>query len=334
MLRVCALTVSVVVWLVASAVADTGKPGASGNPDLDEARTAIEKVNFDDGLKALNRALRRGDNPPERLVQIYQLLGEVYVSVGKIEDAKVYFSRLLMLRPYAKLSPGASPKLTTVLEQARRSLQNRGTFHVSASGDRSGGTVSLTRESDPLKLVARIRVDFVRAATGQTENRTSKPGTYVVQLPAQSLRHIVLIALDEWGNHLRVFQLGNSAVSPRRVPIWRRWSSWAVASGAFFLAGTVAGLAARSAQDDLDALRANSSDHFFGEFERVRSRGKRNALIANVALVFATASAATGVYLFLKQRKRAREKPAEKPAVVAVPVVGRGSAGLGLSGTF
>ncbi len=109
--------------------------------------------------------------------------------------------------------------------------------------------------------------------------------------------------------------------APRsRRPIYARWSTWAVAGALAAGTGLWFGMQARSDWDQLDTLIDDSASHDFTEARAIEERGRRNALIGNVALGTGVACGAVSAILLIHQLRGVRSR-----SVAVTPARGGGS---------
>jgi hypothetical protein len=323
-------------------------------PDaLARARQAVAESDYVAARPALVSALEAGGRRPEELAEIYRLTGIVEAALGNARAATDAFTRLLALSPKAALPAGTSPKIKRPFDAAARYFASgHAPLELKLETRTRPPTITLVRVSDPLKLVATARVTF--AVDGGAERTTDVEATdrSEIALPVARRIDAQIAALDAHGN--RVFEIGSKdvpivlvgeppppppPVAPRpavaqvraagpspRVPLYRRWWPYAAASVAFGGAATYFGLTARSDARQLERLNADSVDHAFREALAIEDRARRNASLANAALVGVGVFAITaGVMLAFPPRHA-------ETRVAAVPVTGGGA--LVLGGTF
>lgn len=310
-----------------------------------EARAAISEARFDPALLALESALREGKAQPEHLQEIYRLQGETLVAVGKAQEAKEAFKILLVLNPAASLGEFVSPKIVSVLDQARGEIAG-GTLQSRHQLDPKSRLLEVFVDSDPLAMTAKVRLVYPRKDGSAA--RLSIPleaGKAVFDVPGQASTGIELALLDRHGNVILAWQVEelpmvaitvvptekgySSVVSPGtgKQAIWARWWVWAGAGAVFATVGTVFGIASSSAQSDLDAVIDNPVDHFFSDAKQLEDKAKSRATWANVSFAMAGAfGIASGVMYW-----RARN---QESSLQVVPATAGTGASLVIGGHF
>jgi hypothetical protein len=275
--------------------------------DLERANAEIQQLHFDRALEALDAALRAGDNSPAQLARIHRLLGEVSASLGLADAAVGHFQHWLMLEPTGELEEGASPKLLQPLADARRLLQDRAPLQVRYRVDSAAPSITLLVDSDPLTMVAGMRVTVHRAGAALATVEQRSGGALTVALPPGPL-DVELAALDRYGN--RLVELGTIAVGRRARPRplvarWWAWGSLALAAAAI---GTGFAAAEAVAQGDLDRATQQSPMNDFRDVHALEQSARSDALGVNVSFAIAGAFAITSVVLFGVEARLARRQ--------------------------
>ncbi len=319
---------------------------AHGDSGLGDARRAIEKLDYTKASTALADALSSGAYGHDELAEIYRLRGVVAATLGDTAGAIAAFRRLLALDPGATLSAGTSPKITRPFAEAGKDSHP---LQITTETASSPPSVTVVVVSDTLGMVSGARAIVV--ADGHAEDTVTAPGAarMSLALPHGKRLEVRVAVLDDHGN--RLVELGSASapivIEHAEVPVavvakppvvvvvappppheqhsiisrWWLWGSVAVAFGA---TGAIFGVGARNAGHELDALEATSSSHDFSQAQAVLSRGQRDALIANLGIGAAAASAIVAGILFA----RGREQP------VVAPVITPGGAGVTLEASF
>lgn len=306
------------------------------NPDLARARAALDRLEYNDALEALDKALRRGGNSPEAVAEIYRLEGEVAAALGREGEAVKSFERLLTLDPDARLGSGVSPKIVEPFREARSRVAAREPLKVRCEVDRGPpAKVSIVSQSDPLEMVR----GMVALRAGKAEPLS--PGDedpFTLVLPPDARAKLVAAA-DEFGNQLWRSPIadctdatftGQPAVTirepkPARRPLYEHWGLWAGVALVTGALGTYFGLEASSTVDELERMNADSSNHEFADAEELEDRARRNALWANIAFAAAGASAVAATILYLRRSRGHTER-----AAVLTPAAGSDSVGVTL----
>jgi len=300
-----------VAWSFVVVVGWAGNAGAErDNPHLIEARSDISKVRYRRAAEALETALQTGTNGPDQLAEIFKLSGQTAAALGRRHEAESQFKRLLVLQPEAHLM-GAGPKIMRPFRSAQAALKGQPPLKVSYRSQlepRPG--LWLVVESDPLQMVHGARAE-IRAEGGTHRVTAEGQGEIELALPKAARFEVILSALDLYGNRLAVIGTARAPIvigakkapplspqpamerSPaerplqphaRLTPIYARWDLWsAVAAVAAGSVGLYFALEAKSANDDLDAIKADSEHHEFSEAEAAEDRLNDNRLAAFIS---------------------------------------------------
>jgi hypothetical protein len=309
---------------------------------LVEARAAIGEAQFAAALQGLDKALRSGQAQPQHLQEIYRLQGETLVAVGKSSEAKDAFKILLVLNSAATLGEFASPKIVSVLDEARSELEG-GALQGRHQFDSKARRLDVVVESDPLAMTAKVRLSYPREDGSAA--RLSIPleeGKAIFDVPGKVSAGVELALLDRNGNVIQTWQVEElpkaaaaipkeplvvSTTSSVDQPLWAKWWVYAGAGAAFATVGTVFGITASSAQSDLDDVIDNPGEHFFSDAKRLEDKAQSRATLANVSFVMAGAfGVASGVMYW-------RGRDSESSLQVA-PATDGTSASLLLGGRF
>jgi hypothetical protein len=313
-------------WLIAAALIASAAPAAAddGTATLGKAQKAIEDIDYDAAKKLTDTALASGTLGPSELARAHMLAGEVAAALGDDAGAHDHFERWILLDPAARLPDGVSPKITTPFTAAHASAEALGssTFAVTP-GERQGGQLELTIEHDPLRMVARVHVEFDHG--GDAEG----VGAHLQVAIDDAATRATVTLLDEHGNRLvEPIALALSSapaattVTATAAPVVKtthslpaavRWPTWTVVA---LVAGGGAAYFAHAASDDqkqLDALNAASSTHSFDEAKAIADRGKRDALLANVSIGVAAAAVAAVVVTVIVDHTTVEIQPMAAP---------------------
>jgi len=338
----------VVLWLLGLAMP------ASADP-LAKAKAAVASSDYLNAGPALDEALAAGTLGPEQVAEIYRLRGIVAGALGDAAAATAAFERCLALAPKAELPPGTSPKIARPFAAAQELAKQREPLHIKAETAASPPAVTVLIASDPLAMIARVRVAVVVDGAPEQQLEGTGKDRVTIALPAGARLDLRIAALDERGNRLAelgtrdvpIVIVGTGAkpprkggadrevgavVAPPRAPPRARplgWKWWLWGTGAVVVAGaaTYFGIDALRAKDELDELNANSPSHTFDEAQDVEARARRGVLFANIGYGVAGALAITATILFLTEPDApTRER---NTAVRAVPIPGGGALVLG-----
>jgi hypothetical protein len=336
---------------------------ASADPDpggLERARAELGELRYGDALATLDKALAAGTSGPSETAEIYLLLGEVRASLDEDQQAQQAFERALVLDPGVELRKGVSPKISRPFRKARRARRGSPALAIGHQQvSRDPIRIAVVVQSDPLAMVAGASVVYwsegtprrsVSADARRGARANGVETRFEIELP-RGARRFTVAGIDEHGN--RLVELGSAeqplAVdleppAPAAAPLpavvaaepeagrpfyahWLLWGGVAVAAGA---AGAWAGLSARSAEDELDEIRATQYVHEYAEAKRLADRAERRSLVANVCFAGAGAAAVVSGFLFFQSRRRGED---DRSAVVG-PLLGPDQVGIAASLRF
>lgn len=132
--------------------------GALAQDPLARAEAAYQEVDFESTYGQALAALRAGGQRPEQLVRIYTLLGISCSALGREDEARDFFVRLLGLDRDAELDASVPPRLRDPYLEARGVWAARqGTLGVAAGLDRARSTLRI-EVADPTTMARRVMV--------------------------------------------------------------------------------------------------------------------------------------------------------------------------------
>jgi hypothetical protein len=326
------------------------------------ARAALDASDYTGAQAALTEALASGTNGPDQLVEIYRMTGIVAGSLGDATGATQAFQHLLALSPKAALPAKTSHRITSAFADAAELFKTKPPLRVKL--ETAADAVTLVVVSDPLAMIARARVAATPDGQPEQTFEGSGQGRITIALPKGQRLAIRVAALDEHGNRLVELGTADvplmiingkqseapkppphdgtpppphddtvspptsdlTASGPRSPrPLYARWWLWGSVTGAFALTGTYFVIAGHGAQNDLNALNANSTNHTFDEAKAAESRLSRDVLFTNISFGVAGAAGIAAAVLYFTGRSR-------EHAIAAVPV--RGGAAVAIEAHF
>ncbi len=331
--RVTGVVVAAFVAVTLLTLAAPRRARAGGADELAEAERRKATLDWAGALAAVDRALAAGDGTPASVARAHQLAGELAAGLGQRALAVAHFEQWLAIEPAGALRAGASPKITTPFEQARARVATLGSLRVVARAGAAGVVVAV--DSDPFAMVAAVRARWLddRGVVGSRQG--DGPAPWTLAIPAGA-RQVEVDALDGHGN-----VLWTGAVATRGVvddgddrpgrPVWARWKPWASVSALGLVVGGVFAWRLDAAQDEWNRLRAEPGAHDFSALVAVEDRGRRHALVANLAFGAAAASAIVAIVWGV----RAAGEPPRDRGVGVLRIEARGDGvSVGLGGRF
>lgn len=274
----------------------SAEPSGDAHTDVAAANSAVAELRYDDAVRLLDQAWRRGQSSAAELRALFALAAISAGSMGDGDAAHLWFGRWLYLEPSAELPAGTSPKLRVLLDEARSALSGA---TLSARATRNGRVVDIVVGGDPLGLVNAARAGSVRVPM--------EKGTATVDTTADEVD-----LTDRYGNVLATLVVGASPattviaeptrVAPGRPPWFERWTTWAVATGGLAAIGGGALVVAVDARSSISDLNRNSANHEFSETRSLQVRFDRAQLVAQIAIGGAAITAALGAWMWLRDR--------------------------------
>lgn len=206
-----------VLWVMLALTSVVAAPAAAQQTPLQQAEAAYLEIDFEATHRHAMAALRGGGNSPEQLVRIYQLLGIASSALGREDDARDFFVRMLALDRNAELDASVPPRLRDPFLEARGVWAARpGRFDLSVGLDRPRSALRV-EVTDPSGMARRIAVHARLEGESQYVEQEGAAGTVDVIVPGASnadrIEYYVDV-LDEHGNRMRS---EGTAFAPRSV---------------------------------------------------------------------------------------------------------------------
>lgn len=315
---------------------------ADEHPNVQQARDEMRAVRYDVAVPLLETALSAGGNDRGALVAIHKMMGEMLIPMGRTDDAKKHFKEMLVLSPGVNMGGMVSPKITDVLESAKRDLDGR-KLEVSQTIDTQTRTVKIEVSSDPTGQVVGARAKFQDKFKSVKRVDVEGAGLLRIDLP-NGAQKVEVYVVDKFGNQLQTFSLGNVAFGNSNgsgvgtVPpvqsdgggsIVKKWWLWAGIAGVSGGLGVYSSLKVRDAISTRDNLDVNSPT-YQQDFDAANAQGSRYAPLQYVGYGIAGVSAAAAIYFFIS----ADDKKDEPKTVFAPMLAPNGAAGFSVSGSF
>jgi len=304
-------------------------PARADSPHLDEARRAVEAVQYDRAQALLVEALQDGGNGPAAMIEIYRLSATTAIVLDQGTAAEQYYRRMLALAPDATLPDDVSPKLREPFVAAQAYMAVHGRL-----------AARVTRQSD-VELAVVIDTDPLAMAAGAA---TVTGGAVAAAIPLVEGRAVLRVAgpvdevaiVDEHGNQMVLVPAAEIAVAtpspaprvrPGRsgVPVYRRWWVYAIPAVVAAGVGVGFGLDARSTDSDLQQLILENPR--YTDYQAALDRRDRDALVTNIA--FGTAGALAIVAAIMLATR-----PDGGDQLRVVPTASPGGAGVMLIGNW
>ena len=301
--RVIPSIVAVMACATAAADADTAK--------LDQAKRAIDAVDYEHARGLLADALHEGGNSPAALAEIYRLSARTAIVFEQPDVAEQFYRRWLAIDTAATLPADTAPKLRATFEAARAFVAANGRLVAHASAT-SRGTVEII-VSDPVDM-ARAVAGIAPSSAGD-DPRVALGPDHRAELPRGFARVAIL---DDDGN-----RLAEIAVEPSADRSDRRWVTWTIIAGSLGVVAVGSATIAGVAQRDANEIAAHSAAHTQAEADDTVRRARIFAISGAISGALAVAAAVPAILLH-------RRAPSRGRALTIVPTVG----GVVIAGGF
>jgi hypothetical protein len=276
------------------------------------AKQLEAKLSYDEALVIVEAAIAAGKADRAQLLELHLIAGRLSAGLDRTKPAEEHFAVVLALDPTHTLGDDVSPKITVPFTVARTRTQPLAPKLVITQTD-----VAIEGAA-PLVTGIALRLQDGTTREARTAPRIARPAQ-----PIASVR-----ALDRHGN-----ELWSATPPPEQVahppPVVRahhphllaRWTTWAAVTGVALATGGVAAWRFRIAKDDFDT--ASDDGASYTRLRTIEDRADRWALVTNISLGVAAATAITSVIFFVR-------RPTTEPTVT----VTAGPGSLGVAGRF
>lgn len=277
---------------------------------LARAKELEAKLSYDEALVIVEAAIAAGKADRAQLVELHLLAGRLSAGLDRVAPAEEHFAVVLALDPARTLTDDVSPKISVPFTRARTRTQSFAPKLVVTATEVSieGGA----------PLVAGIALHL---ADGTTQESRTAP-----RLPRSAAALVDVRALDRHGNELAILTpppapVARPVITADPPHVFARWTTWAAVTGVALATGGVAAWRFRVAKDDFDT--ASDDGATYSELRTIEDRADRWALVTNISLGVAAATAITSVIFFVR-------RPSTEPAVT----VTAGPGSIGVAGRF
>ncbi len=207
-------------------------PALAQDDALARAEAAYLEVDFDATHQHALAALRAGGNTPEQLVRVYQLLGIAASALGREDEARDHFVRMLGLDRDAELDASVPPRLRDPFLEARGVWAARtGRLGIQVGLDRARSSLRI-QLSDPSATARRVLVHS--RLEGETQFVTQDAearGAIDVPVQGAAAADRVEYYVEVLDEHRNVMLAEGSAFEPRVVGRERVAAGGGAASG-------------------------------------------------------------------------------------------------------
>lgn len=212
-------------FVVAMLVCALAPSVAGAQDELSRAEAAYQEVDFDETHRHAVAALRAGGNTPEQLVRIYQLLGIASSALGREDEARDYFVRMLGLDRDAELDESVPPRLRDPYLEARGVWAARpGRLGMQVGLDRASSSLRVEL-ADPTAMARRVIVHSRLEGEAQYVTQDAEARS-AISIPVQGAASAdrVEYYVEVFDEHRNVMLAEGSAFEPRvvgreRVPV-------------------------------------------------------------------------------------------------------------------
>jgi hypothetical protein len=269
---------------------------------LDEARALEGTLDYERALVIVDREIARGAATSRaRLVELHLLAGKLAAGLDHPDVAQAHFARALALSPEVRLPDGTSPKITAPFEAA---LATTPRLAITLS-PRTHGADSVMHADvgpDPAHVFSGLRL------VGPSSQPVVAVGTEVAVPHGWAPSSVE--AIDEYGNVLdrasvTAPEVPVVPVAPAPEPIYRRWSTWAIAAGGALAIGGIGAARFGAAQDQWTQLESVGG-HEYSELATIEAHGRDWGLVADIGLGVASVTALTAIVMYALHDDRPR----------------------------
>lgn len=319
-------------------------------PRLVEARKLIDDLEMDSALKALDAADKSEGNDRATVLEILQLQGIAFGTLGKEAKTRDSFRKLLVLDPSATLPKDLPPRVRTPFFEAREWAATNGPLTVTGGVNLEGGLVQAVKvlvDKDLLRLarIARFHLDLegkksivdVPITAGKAETPVQKVGvSWWAEVLSDRKGVLFTVASEDKPRRDGEVQAPVAVTGPLQVetsaPVpggWRRPTGFVLLGAGAVAAGigVVLGVQANAARARLTNATRDDQGRVTGitqaEAGPLEAGANTQASVANVLFGVGGALGAAGVVLVIMG-------PSEQPTIALSPA----PAGVFVSGHF
>lgn len=215
--RLCSLIV--LLGLAAAAPADAQPRGKGSSrtaeppADIETAEAAYASLDYDKANEIAARVVKQRNLTHDQLVRAYRILAVTDAVLGKEDEARDAFLKLLVSEPEYTVDTNLGPKVSTPFVEARgqfRTLPSKPGVEVVANVRDAGGQLRVTTR-DPLHVARRVTVGYRWTSSGEYVVSTASIGQASVEVAAapsgRTRLDFYAQAVDERDNV--VFEAGN-----------------------------------------------------------------------------------------------------------------------------
>jgi hypothetical protein len=275
------------------------------------AKVLEAKLSYDEALVIIETTIAAGKADRAQLIELHLIAGRLSAGLDRTKPAEEHFAVVLALDPTRVLGDDVSPKISVPFTVARTRTQPLLPRLVVTKTD-----VAIENGA-PLVTGIALHLQDGTTQEARTTARMARPPQ-----PIASVR-----ALDRHGNELWTGTPPLEQVAAPRVVtahhphLFARWTTWAAITGVALASGGVAVWRFRVARDDFDSERDNGAT--YSELRTIEDRADRWALVTNISLGVAAATAITSIIFFVR-------RPTTEPTVT----VTAGPGSIGVAGRF
>jgi hypothetical protein len=198
----------------------------AANAPLEQARARADDLDYAGALKLLDGALEVPNNERQALLDIYELQGVCWATLGKTDKAMTAFKTLLVLDPAHTLAGAQPPRVKTPFYEAKEWAAKAGPVQLLPAPEKRGDVVeslTVTVPKDGLNLARGVAVHAVvsgepvdaRAALSDTTRSAT------VKIDAKGFKWWAEVTGDRGAVLLRLgtHDAPNVVEAPKDVPV-------------------------------------------------------------------------------------------------------------------
>ncbi|MFK7989829.1 MAG: hypothetical protein AB8I08_27670 [Sandaracinaceae bacterium] len=191
---------------------------AHAQSPLEAAEAAYLEVDFELTREQALTALRSGNNGPDEIVRIYQLLGIASSALGDEAAARDYFMRMLGVDENATLDDSVPPRLRNPYLEARGAWSARpGRLGLEVGLDRASSAVRVQLR-DPVEMIRRVRISArLEGETEYSSNEYRAQTVLLAEIPGAGEADRVEYYVEALDMHGNIVLSDGSAFDPEVV---------------------------------------------------------------------------------------------------------------------
>lgn len=279
--------------------------------DLARARELEARLAYDEALAIVEAAIAQGTSERAQVIELHLFAGRLSAGLDRAKAAEAHFAVVLALDPARAISDDVSPKIRVPFTVARTRTPPLAPKLVVTP------TEIAIEDGTPLVIGIALRLQDGSTQASRTAPRIARPA-----VPVAAVR-----ALDRYGNELWTGTPPVAAPLDTPTPVatkphvLARWTTWAAVTGVALATGGVAAWRFRTARDKFETEQDRGAS--YTELRALEDRADRWALVTNISLGVAAATAITSVICLVRRPSHSAPALTVTAGANSIGVVGR-----------